>query len=89
MPWKKHDQNNLLEKFLSKPRYWQLIVEFNACHYIQIKVFKAKVFPIVVVASNSSIVTCLGCQVFPKKLMTNAKTSYAPLDIQKSKLIVT
>jgi hypothetical protein len=30
MPLKKHDQNNLLEKFSSKPRYSQLTAEFNA-----------------------------------------------------------
>jgi hypothetical protein len=30
MPWKKHDQNNLLEKFSSKPRYSKPTTEFNA-----------------------------------------------------------
>jgi hypothetical protein len=41
---------------------------------------QTKACPIVVVTSNSPILTCLGCQSFPKKLMIK-DTSYAPLDI--------
>jgi len=48
---------------------------------------QTKAYPIVVVTSNSPILTCLGYQSFPKKLMTK-DTSYAPLDIQRSKQVV-
>jgi hypothetical protein len=40
------------------------------------------------VISNNPIVTCLGYKFASIKLTTNAKTSWAPLNIHNSKLIV-
>jgi hypothetical protein len=57
--------------------------------YLSKKIVKlqTKACPIVVVTSNNPILTCLGYQSFPKKLMTK-DTSYGPLDIQRSKQVV-
>ncbi len=48
----------------------------NACH-------------VIFIASNKPRVTCFGFQLNPKKFMTKINTSCAPLDIHKSKLVVT
>jgi hypothetical protein len=48
----------------------------------------AKAWPIVFVASNKPIMTCLGYQSLLKKLITNANASQAPLNIQRSKLML-
>ncbi len=42
----------------------------------------------VFVVAKSSRVICLGCQLTFKNLITNAKMSCAPFDIQSSKLII-
>jgi hypothetical protein len=49
----------------------------------------AKAWPIVYFASNNPIVTYLCYQSNPKKLMIRTKILCAPLDIHKSKLLVT
>ncbi len=46
------------------------------------------VWLVVFVASNKPIVTCFGYQSLLKKLIPNANTSKAPLDIQRSKLTI-
>jgi hypothetical protein len=42
----------------------------------------------VFMVAKSSRVICLGCQLTLKNLITNAKMSCAPFDIQRTKLIV-
>jgi hypothetical protein len=44
--------------------------------------------PLVLVASNNSMVMCLGYHVLAKKLTTIANTSCLPLNIHKSKVQV-
>ncbi len=46
------------------------------------------VCPIVYIAVNKPIVTCLGCQLDPKKFITKANISCTPFGIHKSKLVV-
>lgn len=42
----------------------------------------------VFVTSNKPIVICFGYQSLPQKLITNANTSQAHLDIHRSKLVI-
>jgi hypothetical protein len=48
----------------------------------------AHVYSIVFVALSKPIITCLGCQLDPKKLISKANISCATLDTHKSKLVV-
>jgi hypothetical protein len=50
--------------------------------------FIARVYLVILIASNNPIVICLGYQFASRKLTTNAKISWAPLDIHNSKLVV-
>jgi len=50
--------------------------------------FIARIYLVILIASNNPIVICLGYQFASRKLTTNAKISWAPLDIHNSKLVV-
>jgi hypothetical protein len=47
-----------------------------------------KVCLLVSITSKWPTIMCFGCQLAPKKLITNAKISCPPFDIHKSKLVI-
>jgi hypothetical protein len=50
--------------------------------------FIARVYLVILIVSNNPIIICLGYQFASRKLTTNAKISWALLDIHNSKLVV-
>ncbi len=63
--------------FFSRPKEYKRLLKFIA-----------RVCFLILIASNNPIIICLGYQFASKKLTTNAKISWAPLDIHNSKLVV-
>jgi hypothetical protein len=66
----------------------QTIFFLRPKEYKRLLKFIAIVCVVILVASNNAIVTCLGYQFASRKLTTNAKISWAPLNIHNSKLVV-